>query len=292
MEYKDSLFCVRTGWHDMATAKYRRRHPDAEREHGNMTPDELKSARESYGYIPARLVRVSDDDAAKLTWKSLKLDMDVPHKWETGDPKIRTRYSSLELDMFHHALLNGAHDEDLIHGLLSVVFWGFASGTDGRVNSMRALSRSRAILSGRKNAIPQNAEQIVEYLRKTRGLLEASCIADALREAQKIKFLGMSFASKVLAFMNPSITAVYDNVISNKLRVHTSPELNSLFVSTRLTNSQRGRMHQGVTYERWCRWCLTTAETLNASAMKWTDWNGTEHNWRAVDVERAFFALS
>jgi hypothetical protein len=141
----------------MATAKYRRRHPDAEREHGNMTPDELKSARESYGYIPARLVRVNDDDAAKLTWKSLKLDMDVPHKWETGDPKIRKRYSSLELDMFHHALLNGAHDEDLIHGLLSVVFWGFASGTDGRVNSMRALSRSRAILSGRKNAIPQNA---------------------------------------------------------------------------------------------------------------------------------------
>jgi hypothetical protein len=51
-----------------------------------MTPDELKSARESYGYIPARLVRVSDDDAAKLTWKSLKLDMDVPHRWEMGDP--------------------------------------------------------------------------------------------------------------------------------------------------------------------------------------------------------------
>jgi hypothetical protein len=57
-------------------AKYRRRHADAEREHGNMTPGELKSARKSYGYIPARLVRVSDDDAAKLTWKSLKLDME------------------------------------------------------------------------------------------------------------------------------------------------------------------------------------------------------------------------
>ena len=253
-----------------------------------MTPEELKSARESYGYIPARLVRVSDDGAAKLTWKSLKLDMDVPHKWQTDDPKIRARYSSLELDIFHHALLNGVHDEDLIHGLLSVVFWGFASGTDGRVNSMRALSRSRAILSGRKNTFPQNPEQIVEHLRKAHGLLEASRIADALRETQKIKFLGMSFASKVLAFMNPSIAVVYDNVISNKLR---GSDLSSLFVSTKLTNSQKGRMHQAMTYERWCRWCVARAETLNASAMNWTDWNGAEHNWRAVDVERAFFAL-
>jgi hypothetical protein len=42
-----------------------------------MIPDQLKSARESYGYIPARLIRVGDDDEAKLTWKSLKLDMEV-----------------------------------------------------------------------------------------------------------------------------------------------------------------------------------------------------------------------
>jgi hypothetical protein len=25
--------------------------------------------------------------------------------------------------------------------------------------------------------------------------------------------------------------------------------------------------------------------------MKWIDWDATEHGWRAVDVERAFFAL-
>jgi hypothetical protein len=70
-----------------------------------------------------------------------------------------------------------------------------------------------------------------------------------------------------------------------------SSDLNSLFVSTKLMNSQKGRMHQAMTYERWCRWCVATAETLNASAINWTDWNGAEHNWRAVDVERAFFAI-
>ncbi len=120
-----------------------------------MTPDELKSAREKYGYIPARLVPVSDDGATKLTWKSLKLDIDVPSGWETGDPKIRQKYSSLALDMFHHELLNSERDDKLMHGLLSVVFWGFASGTNGRVHSMFALAKSRAILRGRGSASPR-----------------------------------------------------------------------------------------------------------------------------------------
>jgi hypothetical protein len=110
-----------------------------------MTPDELKSGREKYTYIPARLVRVSDDSVAKITWKSLTLDVNLPPDWATGDPEIRKRYSSLMLDMFHHNLLNSEHDEDLMHGLLSIVFWGFASGTNGRVNGMYALAKSRTI---------------------------------------------------------------------------------------------------------------------------------------------------
>lgn len=256
-----------------------------------MTPDEFRSARESYAYIPARLVPVSDDGAAKLTWKSLKLDIDVPHDWATGHPKIRKKYSSLRLDMFHHGLLNSDRDDDLMHGLLSVVFWGFASGTDGRVHSMFALAKSRTILYGKKNVSRQKAEQIIEHLRKSREFLETSRIADALQEAKRIRFLGMSFASKVLTFMNPNTAAVYDGVISNMLKMHSSSDLKGLFVPTKMTVSQKGRKHQGDTYEKWCRWCLKTAEALNASAMKWTDWNGEEYDWRAVDVERALFAL-
>jgi hypothetical protein len=92
--------------------------------------------------------------------------------------------------------------------------------------------------------------------------------------------------------MNPTIAAVYDAVISNMLKVHTSPDLKTLFISTKYTNSQKGMCHQGITYEKWCQWCLKTADTLNAAAKKWTDWNGVENSWRAVDVERAFFALA
>jgi len=140
----------------------------------NMTPDDLKIARKSYGYIPARLIRVSDDHAAKVTWKSLKLDIDVPHNWATGDPKIRTRYSSQELDTYHDQLLNSERDDDLLLGLLSVVFCGYASGVDGRVNPMFALSRSRRILCGRKNVSPQKVEEVIAHLRRARELLKTS----------------------------------------------------------------------------------------------------------------------
>ena len=60
----------------------------------------------------------------------------------------------------------------------------------------------------------------------------------------------MSFASKVLTFMNPNIAAVYDAVISDRLKRQSSADLNSLFVSTKWTNSLKGRMNQGVIYEQ------------------------------------------
>ena len=32
-------------------------------------------------------------------------------------------------------------------------------------------------------------------------------------------------------------------------------------------------------------------DRLNASHWHWVDWDGSVHPWRAVDVERAYFAL-
>jgi hypothetical protein len=52
----------------------------------NMTPQELKSGRERYGYIPARLVRVNDGIAGDITWGPLTLKKDVPQNWQSGGP--------------------------------------------------------------------------------------------------------------------------------------------------------------------------------------------------------------
>jgi hypothetical protein len=53
-----------------------------------MTPCEIEAAREKYNYIPARLIRAGDYVAADLTWKSLKLIMDVPTGWDVEHQQI------------------------------------------------------------------------------------------------------------------------------------------------------------------------------------------------------------
>jgi len=187
-----------------------------------MTPAELKAAREKYAYVPARLIRASGAAAAELSWKSLNLIVDIPIKWDAGHKEIRSQYSSWGLDEFHRGLLQSDDEEELFHGLLSVVFWGFASGSNGRLNAPRALSRARAILIGRKRSSPQAANDIVSHLRRGRELLKASKFAEALVEVEQIKYLQMAFASKVLTFMEPQAAAVYDEVISLRDRSSAS----------------------------------------------------------------------
>ena len=116
-----------------------------------MNPAEFKSARETYCYVPARLIRAHDHESPDFHWKSLDLVMDVPDNWAAKYGDARSKYSSIALDEFHRELLRSKDENDLLHGLMSVVFWGFASGTDGRINARRALSRSNSILQGRSN---------------------------------------------------------------------------------------------------------------------------------------------
>jgi hypothetical protein len=80
-------------------------------------------------------------------------------------------------------------------------------------------------------------------------------------------------------------------VISNILADQTDPALRNCRVSTALAPSQKLRFEQCTAYREWCQWCCNQAIALNAAAKKWVDWNGVECDWRAVDVERAFFAL-
>src|SRR5690606_242373 len=109
-------------------------------------------------------------------------------------------------------------------------------------------------------------------------------------EVREIKFIAMSFATKLMAFMNPMIAAVYDDVISKRLSTQVDPSLSTLHVPT-LATSTKERALQAIAYEGWCRWCRDKAVELNSAQKKWRDWDASTHAWRALDVERAFFAL-
>lgn len=250
-----------------------------------MTPDELIIARGAYGYVPARLV-VSTDVEPDLIWRDLRLVRCLPSyaDWATN-PKGRLQYASVNLDAFHNKLLNGNSDKDLLHGLASTVFWGYASGADGRFRVERAIAKTKALAAGRRNAAAQHPSDILRCLYAARDRMKVGDTEEALLKAMGIKFLGMSFASKVLMFMDPSKAAVYDSIIGNRLS--NSKTLGAMGVST---SPSTNRKRQAEAYARWCAYCVQEAAAMNRVGHRWKDWDNSEHAWRAVDVERAFFA--
>ena len=133
--------------------------------------------RDEYSYVPARLVRAPNTGSnADLAWKSIRLTIDVPPNWRNAFDTDRVKYSSFEVDEFHRMLLNSVIHEDLMHGLLSVVFWGFASGTDERITAERAFARCSALINGRKNAKPQSSEEIISHLETVRDRLNSDTL--------------------------------------------------------------------------------------------------------------------
>ncbi len=259
---------------------------------GRMRDSELKSARERYNYIPARLVRAGPVQKADLEWGSLRLKLDVPEAWPTKPKSGKRGYTSIALDSFHQQLLSSDHQLDILHGLLSVVFCGFSSGADGISRISRALARTRWVVDGKPamSIAPTPKSEVLRSLIECRRFLYQGQIRDALCASMKIKFLSMSFGSKVVTFLDPTQAAIYDSVIGNRLA--RTESLKHLYVNTNATNSERAKLVQADAYANWCLWCSKTADKLNNSgAAKWIDWDGTEQSWRAVDVERAFFAL-
>lgn len=251
---------------------------------------EYQEARQKYDYVPAHLKQPSASEPSTGYFVSFPIHQVEIVDWYSS-ASVRRNYSSLALDNYHAQLLSSDSDHDLLLGLLSVVYWGFAAGTDRKTRYKRALSRCKAIVEGRTNSLPQPVHEVISHLKRARELLDANKPAEALLECCRIKFLHMAFASKVLAFMRPEAATVYDDVISLRLKDSQHDQLKRMYVSTAIPTSKQKRMDQSIIYEKWCLWCANEAFRLNAANKGWQDWNGDVHPWRALDVERAFFSL-
>lgn len=242
--------------------------------------------RMSYSYVPAKLVNVGIAAPDLTAWRGTSLWGDAPtsHQWAT--PAFRATCSSIGLDQHHETLLNSPHDIDNLQGLLSVVFWGNFSDRHGRFLGY-ALPRAQHLITGRRPRSPQPDASILAALRTARGLITGPRPdpGRALQNAMEIKFLGMSFASKVLSFMAPDRTVVYDAVISQYLQSDFSPDRRMGVAVTGPWTRAKAAAYAG-----WCGFCAREALDLNAQGSRWQDWDGMRYYWRAVDIERAHFA--
>lgn len=249
--------------------------------------------RSRYGYPPARLRRLSVATEESLLWPEagLYFQEDCPGNEAWRLHTYRAASSSIELDQYHHELLaKPSDDTDALLALISVVYWGNASGVNGVIRPGRALARVRWITHGKKPAqLSADVPATLKLIKEVRSFAAAGHLHDSLLAAMEIPYLGMSFASKLVMFANPQIGAVYDKVIAGILNEHADRDLRSLYVDP-LRQGLSGRKRQAETYARWCDYCSSKATHLNSTRSAWTDWNGVNAAWRAVDVERAVFS--
>jgi Putative 8-oxoguanine DNA glycosylase OGG-like protein len=233
--------------------------------------------REEYKYPPACLEPLPSNAVRGPTWigrnyRRVELDKKA---WRLP----RMGLTSLTLDRHHHGLLNSPHSNDMVDGVVSVVYWGNFAASDGRFTCY-AWKRAGFILLGRgrkRHSKPTPIPDIASAVAAARNHIVLSQYGNALDALMRIKFIGPSFASKIAAFLNPDHCGVLDKIISKRLQKSG----NALFRTIRM---------DAAGYDVWCRVCSNAAVDLNAIGSTWTDWDGTSWPWRAIDVERAVFA--
>jgi hypothetical protein len=233
--------------------------------------------RNNYSYPPARLVRSPVIGPTVVTWNARHYNRVDPIAGVWRLPGAG--YSSIVLDTYHHDLLNSPVPNNNIDGVISAVYWGYFADRDGMFNGY-PVARTGWVLAGKGGARPKppsGIDTIANAVAAARVDVLAGSYGNALRSIEAIRFVGASFASKIVAFLDPDHCGVLDNVIAVRLRGSLDPSL-------------RGIRMTPAGYAAWCNICSNSARLLNLAGATWTDWDGTDHPWRAIDVERVVFA--
>ncbi|MBA1155022.1 hypothetical protein [Microvirga mediterraneensis] len=195
------------------------------------------------------------------------------------------------LDTFHSELLWANSFEDNLHGVLSVVYWGNYAGSDPKKGPNGfALARTKWMVDGKSGRPKPSMSTLEIAIRNGRTHLKEGRLDQALKALMDIPYLGMSFASKVLMFLDPRQAVIYDSKIGEKIT--RLAQLDSTWGS-RVVNVGLGYTRsKGNAYTSWCKFCIDKAAELNAKGATWSEAKGVRRDWRAVDVERSIFALN
>lgn len=197
-------------------------------------------------------------------------------------PKVG-EVTDLELDRYHSRLLRSDDPVENLLGTASVIFWGYYT-----FSKNYALERVRRHLFGYQGKQATTPEGISEVLKLVQGHHD---LGKQLGQLANVSQLSRTpFASKVIGFMFPDESGIYDNQIANGLArtgldvvIGVDGGIGS--ISSKTTQEK---------YRKWCDCIKGIAHQLNAGIdsgkpWEWKDKSGLQKVWRSIDVERALF---
>ena len=165
-----------------------------------------------------------------------------------------------EVERYIHALLTSPVAQDVENGLANIVFWGNAN----------AGYQMHRVMKFKQGVTAQQVQAFQALVRQAQvpGL-------DAIKKLGMPQFSGISFISKITAFLNPAQCGVLDLLIARMRRDGGPKALNTL------------RFHSAITptavncaaYAGWCAECQAISQQYLGGQP------------RVVDVERGFFYL-
>lgn len=156
--------------------------------------------------------------------------------------------------------LTSANPQDVFHGLANVLYWGYAQIGYRNV-------RVDNFLAGVTNAHAAAFQNFV-----------LGRVAPTLRQIKDIRmpqFSGISFISKILAFLDPVKYCVLDQQLARIANGHGARALNNLTQGQQL----RVTVKNQAAYDDWRNECQAISNIY---------FNGA---YRVIDVERGFFHL-
>ncbi len=217
------------------------------------TNEQFEKARKSYGYSLVGLSRAGH----------------VPFK------------TCREMETFHRDHLTSKYQADVVQGYLSTLYWGHYSGTDGVLRAGRALAKAEA---ARRSIEERTSIEIAAAIVRTSGLLiNDGKIGQAALLLTHLPGVGFSFSSKICTFLDPETCGIADSIIAGKYSQFNFVTNVQGYLNISLENASR--------YEAYCEHLCLQAHTLNRSGSTWNDLDDERRDWRAVDIERAYFSI-
>ena len=200
-----------------------------------------------------------------------------------GDGLFGTFVSTREttnsaLDAHHQELLHHASAAMNLVGLAPVIYWGYATFSDGY-----ARNKVRWFLRGHGKTPPVNRHEVKQRITAARASIRQRRYGAALGHIGHLPQLGQTpFASKVVAFLAPGDAGVYDNQVMRGLARHPVLRGSDMFEECKQGVGATSSPTIQKRYNVWCNALQALAEKTNRA--------GRVRRLRPLDVERAIFA--